>query len=65
MNQVQETREGDASDDGEVETNLQAYVEMVDDSRLLALSALWKLPTISESLTGAGSGLVVKKLSVT
>jgi hypothetical protein len=32
----------------------------VDDSRLPALSALWKLPTISAPLTGAGSGLFKK-----
>ncbi len=50
MDQVQETKEDNASDDGGVEANPPAYVQMVDDSRLPTLSALWKLPTISVSL---------------
>ncbi len=37
-------------------TNPPAYLEMVDDSRLPTISALWKLSTISASLTGSGSG---------
>ncbi len=40
MDQVRETKEDDASDDGGVEANPPAYVEMVDESRLPTVSAL-------------------------
>ena len=56
MDQVQETRDDNASDDGGDVTNPPAYVEMVVESRLPTVSALWKLSAISASLTGSGSG---------
>ena len=56
MDQVQETRDDNASDDGGDVMNPPAYVEMVDESRLPTVCALWNLPTIATSLTGSGSG---------
>ncbi len=56
MDQVQETRDDNASDDSGDVTNSPAYVEMVDESRLPTVCALWDLPAIATSLTGSGSG---------
>jgi len=43
MNQEQEMKATDLSDDEEIEVNPRGQVEMVDNSRLPTFNALWKI----------------------
>ena len=60
MEPEQEMKATDASDDEEVEVDPQRDVQAMGASRRPTLDALWKLPAISASLTGTGSGLFKK-----